>query len=229
MNLYLSKLVLNPRNRAVQRDIYNCQSMHKRVMSAFDNLTVSNPRKKIGVLYRLNTVQYGNAVVLLIQSGVLPDWSVLSKNYLVEGVENLAVKDITKLFESLKLGLHYAFELVACPTKKVGTITKEERLAGRKGNGRRIPLKGFEARMEWLEKKGNDHGFCIITADAAPQPATYGVHAIKDIEKMKHQGVVYRGVLKITELSLFKEVMQMGIGPARAYGFGMIMLYRRVG
>ncbi len=36
--MYLSRLILNPRSRAVRRDLADCHSMHRTVMSGFPNV-----------------------------------------------------------------------------------------------------------------------------------------------------------------------------------------------
>jgi CRISPR system Cascade subunit CasE len=239
VNLYLARLVLNPGNRAVQRDINDCQAMHRRVMSAFDSLPSASPRKEMGILYRLESVQDVNTVILFTQSNRIPDWTRLPAGYLVEHSANPAVKEITTLLQRLADNQRYIFELAACPCQKAATSTKEERLAGNKKNGRRIPLQGFATRIGWLERQGARHGFRVITADASPQPAIHGGYNAKkglprlcggepEGDRMKHQGVVYKGILEITHPELFQDTLREGIGPARAYGFGMLMLLRRV-
>jgi len=228
MGLFLTKLSLNTMNRAVQNDLSNCQSMHRRIMSGFESIASTSPRKDLGVLYRVNTHQSNTVMDVFIQSNMYPDWTRFPVGYLSLGFTNPLVKDITSVIENLDVNMRFVFEVVACPCKKVGTTKKEERVAGRKDNGQRIPLKGLESKIQWIKRKGEQHGFCIIDADIDPLPAVHGINNKKEATKMKHQGVCYKGVLEITQPTLFRQTMIEGIGPARAYGFGMLMLLRRV-
>jgi CRISPR-associated protein Cas6/Cse3/CasE subtype I-E len=41
-------------------------------------------------------------------------------------------------------------------------------------------------------------------------------------------GTAFEGVLKITDPALFKAAFRKGIGQGKAYGFGMLMLMRKV-
>ena len=89
-------------------------------------------------------------------------------------------------------------------------------------------MKGFEERLAWLDRKGTGYGFNIITVDVLPMQPVYGTYHSTGREQMKHQGVGYKGILEITHSTLFRKGFLEGIGPAKAYGFGMLMLLRRV-
>jgi CRISPR system Cascade subunit CasE len=41
---------------------------------------------------------------------------------------------------------------------------------------------------------------------------------------MTHEGVVYEGVLSVVDAALARRSLADGIGPAKAYGFGLLSL-----
>ena len=74
--MYLSRLILNPRNRRVQREVADPYQMHRSLMNAFpDDLEPEAER----VLFRLETNPRTRALTLLVQSLTLPDWSWLAE------------------------------------------------------------------------------------------------------------------------------------------------------
>ena len=87
--MYLSRLVLNPRSRVVRRDLADCQSLHRTVLSAFpvtgDGV---GARAEFGVLHRLEPSRFGTAPALLVQSAEAPDWSRLPPEYLAPAVSD---------------------------------------------------------------------------------------------------------------------------------------------
>jgi CRISPR system Cascade subunit CasE len=114
--MYLSRLILNPRNRRVQKEVAQPYQMHRSLMGAFsDNLKPGDDR----VLFRLETARTG-ALTLLVQSLTLPDWSWLAepnaRGYLLPvDKPNPAVKSFDI---NLAIGQVLAFRLRANPTVK---------------------------------------------------------------------------------------------------------------
>ncbi|MCB1098673.1 MAG: type I-E CRISPR-associated protein Cas6/Cse3/CasE [Verrucomicrobiae bacterium] len=113
----------------------------------------------------------------------------------------------------------YGFSLIANPTKKVrsradGTLTK---------NGRRVPLTTREDLIAWLERKGEAGGFTVDTAKlrANPRPREY---FIKKGQAGLHSATEFRGTLTVNDHAAFLNSFANGIGPAKAFGFGMLCL-----
>lgn len=111
--MYLSRLILNPRNRAVQRDLTRLSDLHKTIMSAFpDNLDPETER----VLFRLDQSRSGD-LHLLVQSQGAADWGQLTSGYLLDVPGNPATKAVDL---RLQPGQMLAFRLRANPTKRLG-------------------------------------------------------------------------------------------------------------
>jgi CRISPR system Cascade subunit CasE len=113
----------------------------------------------------------------------------------------------------------YAFQLCANPTKKVaskpdGSLTK---------NGRRVPLRKREELVEWIKRKGDQGGFNVDEATLR----TFS-RGREYFEKKGHPGlhsaVEFEGVLTVTDTTKFHEAFTRGIGSAKAFGFGLLVI-----
>lgn len=92
-----------------------------------------------------------------------------------------------------------------------------------KNNGRHryFPTTDWRSRHAWLERKGIQHGFEIITVHCTAR------HYVVDKppKKFTIDDTQFTGVLKIVEPEKFALALQNGIGnTARAFGFGMLIL-----
>ncbi len=140
---------------------------------------------------------------------VRPDWCP---------VRGWAIKEISAGFLE---HARYRFDLLANVTKKL--IVRDASGARRK-NGIRVPLIHEEDQRNWLCAKGLQHGFLLdesvaISIDPAGRypfrrAGKYGLHV----------GVRFRGVLNVTNKDLFSMAFYKGIGSAKAFGFGMLLL-----
>lgn len=238
--MFLSRLILNPLNRAVIRDVADCQQMHKTVLSAFPAQEASiSPRTLYDVLYRLETDHQGQ-LVLYVQSAIKPDWTKLSsERYFLptSTVENPAVKSIAEPLSKIESGMELRFRLQANPTLKTGTSTKTERLAGKKCNGSRKPVKGEENQIRWLKQKGELGGFRLVSVKLCfeipdlftNQSAMVSGLRVKNqdqvarmTDQISFQSVVFEGRLLVADRSQFLMTLAKGIGSGKAYGFGLL-------
>ncbi len=107
----------------------------------------------------------------------------------------------------------FKFELKANPTVKKWR-------EGRK-HGTRVGIYTREDLLSWLERKGKEAGFTLEAAEASPpvnQPF------VKKGRRGNHKRVDYRGVLAVGDPEKFSAAFRRGIGPAKAFGFGMLVL-----
>jgi CRISPR system Cascade subunit CasE len=114
----------------------------------------------------------------------------------------------------------YAFQLCANPTRKVTKIAPDGSLTK---NGRRVPLSAREELAAWLGRKGTQCGFSLDEAglQCFPRGREY-------FEKSGHRGlhsaVEFRGSLAVTDSATFREAFTRGIGTAKAFGFGLLVI-----
>ncbi|MHA1372041.1 MAG: type I-E CRISPR-associated protein Cas6/Cse3/CasE, partial [Promethearchaeota archaeon] len=168
--LYLSRLILNIRNKKVAQDLGNCYSMHKRVMSGFPDIKNTHKngnekitaRQKFNVLYRPEISKTKNSIVLIVQSTIKPDWSKLPKNYVTNNEffnAGIQVKDISKILDIIENGMKLRFRLRANPTKKIPTKDENGNIIKSKKNNSRVPLIRDKDQLDWLKRKAEKCGF----------------------------------------------------------------------
>ncbi len=236
--LYLSRLVLNPRNGCVRRDVADCQSLHMRVMSVFPDVEGEAARSRLGVLFRLETKRASNIWVLLVQSRVAPQWERLPDDYQPRGfAPNPVTKRIDVQFAAIAEGQRLRFLLRANPTRKVGK-TQDDPL-----RGKRVDLRGEADRLAWLERKGRDGGFALVAVethndiqfedetriwslDMQPEAKITGRREALNSETRKRGmtfgSVLFEGELVVTDRGKFQVSLAEGIGTGKAYGFGLL-------
>jgi len=208
--MYLSRLILNPRNRRVQREIADPYQMHRSLMRAFpDDLAPAAER----VLYRLEHDPRRGALQLLVQSLNLPDWSWLAqpgaRGYLLAVDEpNPAVKSFDL---HLVPGQVLAFRLRANPTVK--------------RNGKRLGLYRPEEQRQWLLRKAEQHGFRVLSARIGGKEKLSGyIHRQDTTHRLQLLAVQFDGLLQVSDPELLCQAVQWGIGSGKALGCGLLSL-----
>jgi CRISPR system Cascade subunit CasE len=114
----------------------------------------------------------------------------------------------------------YAFQLCANPTKKVIKLAPD---GNRTKNGRRVPLGTREELVAWLGRKGEQGGFSVdeATLRCFPRGREYFE---KPGRRGLHSAVEFQGVLGVKETTTFHECFTRGIGSAKAFGFGLLVI-----
>ena len=136
--------------------------------------------------------------------------------------EAFNVKELARTF--LTHG-RYAFDLKANPTKREVMKGPDGEILKEKGKrGRRVFLRKADELQGWLERKGEANGF--ILSDEAPleiRPATEHRFKARGNEGL-HGGVQFRGILEVANTSKFIEGYHAGIGTAKGFGFGLLLV-----
>lgn len=238
--MYLSRLILNPRSRAVRRDLADCHTLHRTVMSGFPNLVAgSDARSEFGVLHRVDTSPRTGAITLLVQSAIAPNWDRLPGDYLVDTAgapPNPDCKPVAAVFDALRAGMTLTFRLRANPTKRVSRHSTTERS---NMHGKRVDLRTEAEQLAWLARKGEQCGFALVTVRASSGRDGERPAAIPDVrtlaggkvlgrqpagKTMTFGSVLFEGRLRITDAAAFRRALETGIGPGKAYGFGLLSI-----
>jgi CRISPR system Cascade subunit CasE len=234
--MFLSKLILNPRSRDVQRDLSDCQQMHRTVLSVFPKSeTTASARSDFGLLYRVDIDRTTGAAILLVQSKDLPDWNRLFPGYLARMEfpgENPACKPILDRYKELKAGTQLFFRLRANPTRKIDTRSGED---GKRRNGKRIEVINEADQIAWLKRKAEAAGFNLLSISLNwdlpslqinPEDKSTGWRKNRNNERARltFGSVLFEGELIITDAELFFQALVKGIGSGKAYGFGLLSI-----
>jgi CRISPR system Cascade subunit CasE len=114
----------------------------------------------------------------------------------------------------------YAFQLRANPTKKVTALNPD---GSPKKNSRRVPLRTREELLTWLQRKADQGGFRVDSKSVRTIPE--GTERFsKPGARGTHTTVEFRGVLEVTSPTAFHVAFTRGIGSAKAFGFGLLVI-----
>jgi CRISPR system Cascade subunit CasE len=221
--MHLTRGFLNPASRNVLRDLSSPVEMHRSLLRAFPDDLGSHPRAQVGLLYRVDLGRDGGAM-LVAQSRTRPDFTRLPEGYFLGetderffslGWSRNPNEDILDVGD-LRAGQKLLFRLRANVTRKIDTKTRAD---GARSNGRRVPVRGDEARLAWLTRKAALSGFAIEDARCHDERAAKSRREDKTVTLA---GVRFDGLLQVTDETAFGRAVAEGIGPAKAYGFGLL-------
>ncbi len=90
-------------------------------------------------------------------------------------------------------------------------------------NGRRVPLGKREELVEWIKRKGDQGGFTVV--EATPRTFSRGREYFeRNGRPGLHSAVESQGMLTVTDPAKFHETFTRGIGSAKAFGFGLLVI-----
>ena len=210
--MYLSKLILNPLNRAARRDLSNPYELHRSLMRAFPNPLPDRER----VLFRIESAaaSRSNHPHILVQSIALPNWEALTlmRTYLLTAPD---IKDISSLSFQTHQALY--FRLRANPSRRDSQSRK------------RIGVYDDQSRRQWMERKGKEHGFQIASEAMMIRPVSirsFYRTVGETRQRITLNAVDFEGLLIVEDPSKFLTSLKEGIGSAKGFGFGLLSLAR---
>ncbi|MBU2490064.1 MAG: type I-E CRISPR-associated protein Cas6/Cse3/CasE [Proteobacteria bacterium] len=217
--MHLSRLTLEhpPRSRDLRRDLASPYEMHRTLYRAFPA-----PGR---MLFRLDTSRRPVPPVVLVQSESAPDWSFLKD--MTGYIGNMDAKPYDPVFSP---GQVLRFRLRANPTKKTGTTSKADRLAGAlKSNGKRLALFREEDQRAWIGAKAGAGGFSLdpdslwLVQEDSAQAMVKGWKEVNGNRRgLSLYSVLFEGFLSVTEPELFRLTLEAGVGPGKGLGFGLL-------
>ena len=194
---------------AVRTGLHDNYAWHRAIWKAFPG----RPQAKRDFLFRVKTVSDGfRLFVLGPTKPVCPQWCPDSA---------WASKEVSPGFLEHN---SYQFDLLANPTKKVTKLGADGKPL--KNSVRKV-LTGQAEQREWLFRKAAASGFTVSTShgisiDPAGRYSFSKNHGRQ--ETGLHVGIRYLGVLEVTDRNAFKEAFTRGIGSAKGFGFGMLLI-----
>lgn len=201
--MYLSKLVLNARQKEVLCDLSNAHNLHRRIMQAFpDEPDRTHPREDWHILFR----QESDGDVMLVQSAIEPDWSKLPTDYL----SHQAVKVMALSPQKLETGRVLQFRLRANPSKRDNQTRKT------------IGFYHRPDQVAWLERQSDRCGFHLQGVDVIPSPNVFGRK--QGTSPIRMTTALFQGVLQVTESARFLTTLQTGLGRGKSYGCGLLSI-----
>lgn len=193
---------------AACRKLQDSYAWHQAMWNAFPN---RNDEDR-SFLFRVDTRNDGPEALLLARvEPVRPDWCP---------EEGWSIKTIKPEFFGHRF---YRFDLRANATRKVKKLNGNGEPSK---NGRRAVISDEHELQAWLARKAEQGGFRLV--DAPPliiDPRTdHRFRKDKSSTSGLHVGVRFRGALQVTDTQRFEATFHSGIGSAKAFGFGMLLL-----
>lgn len=203
---WLAKMLIEPELAAQRRlQLTDGYALHQVAWQAFSGLD-DQPR---AFLSRLDSAPDGYTLLLLSRTHCpqRPEWCP---------EECWTVKAITPAFLQRR---YFRFDLRANPTRNVAKLDANGHPTK---NGQRKPITRLDEQTAWLQRKASDSGFTIVEAPEI------GFCQDQVFRKRNghgvHTGVRFRGVLEVTDPPRFEAAFYKGIGSAKGFGFGMLLL-----
>lgn len=200
--LYLSRLILNPRSKEARRDLANPYDLHRTLSRAFAPDEETTPER---FLWRLETTVNWQQPQLLVQSQTAGNWARLFAlpNYLQGEVQE---KSFTP-DQWLEVGTTRRFRLQANPT-----VARD---------GKRRGLCNEKEQLAWLARQGERHGFSLAHTLVSNSVMLYGR---KGENRLSVLTATFEGYLSVADPDALRAALCDGIGPAKSLGCGLLSL-----
>lgn len=208
MSAWLTRIVPDPRDRAVRRDLSDASELHRTLMRLVPDGLGPAARSSAGMLFRVETVRQGSRV--LVQTAVAPETSNLPQGY-----GSVRSKDIAAVLDTLASGLAVRYRIAANPSKRL-----PRGWAGESGRpGEVVPLRGAAAD-DWWAGRAADHGLELRSLLSRPLPDARGGGA----RRIRHAVTQFDGIAVVKEPEAVREAVLNGIGRGKSYGCGLLSL-----
>lgn len=230
--MYLSRIQLNPRRRDARRLLSSPQRIHAAVLSSFPQPPTGVRDGQPRVLWRLDVDEAGT--FLYVVSPDQPDFAHLAEQAGWPTTERGMSKPYGSFLERLAEGQVWAFRLTANPTHygAAGDGERPKRLA-------HVTVRQQEG---WLVSKAASNGFRVISTPSAETSADGDPVEIHDVSVTARTTHTFRrngaprpvtigmarfdGRLEVVDPEALRRALTTGIGPAKAYGCGLLTLAR---
>ncbi len=233
-HVYLSRIQLNPRRRDARWLLSSPQRLHAAVLQSFPEPPTGDRGGEPRVLWRLDE-DHGR-VLLYVVSPQQPDFAGLAEQAGWPTTERGTTQPYDRLLDRLAPGQQWAFRLTANPTRY---------LRSEDGRARRVGHVTVGFQEQWLLERSEAHGFRVTTGpqDTADGPAdllitrrtvdSFGRRDPADCETRARRSrtvtlsiAQFDGRLEVTDPDALRRTLVTGIGPAKAYGCGLLTLAR---
>lgn len=235
--IYLSRLLLDPMSRRVQKELAVPYEMHRTLCHAFPDLS-EEEWKATRVLFRVD--DDNERLSLLVQSHRAPDWNAFLQRLgkTRYGVGEVAVKEWGPHFH---VGQQLRFRLQANPV----WAPKQNNAK----NGTRRGLYREAERLDWLRRQGEQHGFALplietILRRTDDKSVVFRGQEHEELslqlpvcemvdlndgkrfalpsQKNQFSAALFDGTLAVADTEKFAIAVENGIGKARGFGFGLL-------
>jgi len=220
---YLSRIWLNPLRRTTQRYYSDPQTVHAAVLGGIPDQPVTER-----ILWRLDAIRaHRTALYVLTQSA--PSWEhiVEQAGWPNTSHPQSSIKPYERITDRLATDQQYAFHLCANPVRTVPIATDDP--PGKHPRGVRRAHRTAQQQIEWLLDHTKGWGWDIPVATSGDRDVTIierrTVHfAKRSGNRVTLDTATFEGRLHVLDPDLLRHSLLVGVGPAKAYGCGLITL-----
>nr|WTB08258.1 type I-E CRISPR-associated protein Cas6/Cse3/CasE [Streptomyces antimycoticus] len=231
-----SILQLDARHPLAQRCVLDPQIMHRTVMSGFYGWVEPDgpePRAQMGILNLWSLDLRSNKLLIVVQSRVQPDWSSIPSKALLEDIAVLPID------MHIQQGETFTFRTVVNPARE--RQVWKETPQGRQLTRQRLADTTPKHAREWFADRLQPEGAEPVRRAGIRRIGATGdtsTMAVRILPKLtfgeRHRGqklgrAEIRGALTVTDPDAFTHALTNGIGRARAYSSGLILVRRQGG
>lgn len=201
--LWLTHLPLD-RHRKVLGDP---AAQHRLVMGLFPDGLGESPRRRAGVLYRIEQERGAAAPAMLVQSVIAPN---------TQRHRAARVRSMLPVLEKLVEGTPVHYRLAAGPMK---TVLPDGAEPGSGVRGVRKELRGEDAE-DWWRRRAKDCGLgleLVRSSDHHFSRARRGTEG-----SVGYRGVCFDGVGEVVDRGALVRTLVEGVGRGRPYGLGLL-------
>lgn len=215
--MFLTRFEINTARRDARKLIGSPQVMHAAVLAAFPSAGDDSPAER--VLWRVDSS--GPTSLLYIVSPRKPDLTHLVEQAGWPATSTWLTRDYQPLLDSLASGQRWGFRLTA-------NVTISKRLAEDAKRSKRYGHVTVTQQQDWFIARAKSLGFSVPTnKDESKQLAIHD-RQVKQFRRQDQQVTLstatFDGVLEITDAAALRTALVSGIGPAKAYGCGLLTL-----
>lgn len=199
MNLYLTRIRIDSREAARLR-LTDAYAWHQTLWHAFPD---RNGQQRDFLTRIDRRGPYFEALILSPDQPTRQPWGIWESK---------------RIPESFFQHQHYGFSLRANPTQM--RVVRDAQ-GVRRNNGQRTGIYQPDQLLQWIHRKLEAAGCRVLTVTFDPPVRE---HFYRKGRRGVHIRVDFRGVLEVVERDRFLEAVHHGIGRARGFGFGMLLL-----
>ena len=200
-----------------------------------------------GFLFRVDPLPAGRAVILL-QSAARPDWNYAFQNARMFLAADPEVREFSPAFAT---GDTLRFRIRINLSKKSRTSNDGvdlrtprpglDKLGRERSQSKRVALTWDkdrdrdEAVREWFESKGTRNGFTVSEFQVVnvgwvvgnrPKTKAQSEGDNDSGRRIEFRSALLEGTLTVADAELFAHALALGIGSAKAFGFGLLSVMR---
>jgi CRISPR system Cascade subunit CasE len=213
--MYLTRFEINPARRDARSLLASPQRLHAAVLAAFPDTATDDDGR---VLWRLDEGRHD--ALLYLVSPAKPDLTHLAETV---GRPNYGwdTRDYSPLLDRLAADDRWAFRLLANPVRsgrKTATSTRTQRFS-------HVTV---AQQIGWFLRQAERHGFTV--PDNSLGEPDLDVRARRTLRFTRGQRTVtlstavFEGQLRVEDPAALRAALIGGIGPAKAYGCGLLTL-----